>query len=295
MNSFLGNNPFKVKCCEALRRFNLNGFSGHQIQNRGIATGTAPSSGKKVEKSLRRFTFGNGGKSAGRNSAGRITIWHRGGGAKRLQRTIDTKRNTPSMGIVERIEYDPNRSSRIALVRWIEGVKQKKFNQIEEIAPLPQVSEPVTTSIRGLFTFSSMPGMVTQRREGVGKETSVKDVFLSALSSSKAKGVTPSLSHGLPRIAVAGAKPALFAPQTREFVEGENKFSLGDVQRWKMNSPVWKNRIKRRATLSWHSVAEKTKPKARKPVGDKLKDRAPVTYILASNQLEVGKIVMNTD
>ncbi|KAK8958274.1 hypothetical protein KSP40_PGU010980 [Platanthera guangdongensis] len=62
------------------------------------------------------------GKSAGRNSSGRITVFHRGGGSKRLQRKIDLKRSTSSMGIVERIEYDPNRSSQIALVRWIEGV-----------------------------------------------------------------------------------------------------------------------------------------------------------------------------
>ncbi|GFZ01501.1 carbon-nitrogen hydrolase family protein [Actinidia rufa] len=59
--------------------------------------------------------------AAGRNSSGRITVFHQGGGSKRLQRRIDLKRSTSSMGIVERIEYDPNRSSRIASVRWIEG------------------------------------------------------------------------------------------------------------------------------------------------------------------------------
>lgn len=68
-------------------------------------------------RALRHLTLSTG-KSAGRNSSGRITVFHRGGGSKRLQRKIDLKRSTSSIGIVERIEYDPNRSSRIALVRW---------------------------------------------------------------------------------------------------------------------------------------------------------------------------------
>jgi len=77
-------------------------------------------------RALRQFTLSTG-KSAGRNSSGRITVFHRGGGSKRLQRRIDLKRSTSSMGIVERIEYDPNRSSRIAPVRWIEGVPLGRF------------------------------------------------------------------------------------------------------------------------------------------------------------------------
>ena len=76
-------------------------------------------------RALRQFTLSTG-KSAGRNSSGRITVFHRGGGSKRLQRRIDLKRSTSSMGIVEWIEYDPNRSSRIAPVRWIEGVQLRR-------------------------------------------------------------------------------------------------------------------------------------------------------------------------
>nr|YP_009755796.1 ribosomal protein L2 [Gonatozygon brebissonii]QIQ23074.1 ribosomal protein L2 [Gonatozygon brebissonii] len=69
-------------------------------------------------KALKKLTFGKRSNRAGRNSTGSITIFHRGGGSKRLQRRIDFRRNSFSSGIVERIEYDPNRSSRIALVRW---------------------------------------------------------------------------------------------------------------------------------------------------------------------------------
>ncbi|KAM3308415.1 hypothetical protein P3S67_010159 [Capsicum chacoense] len=71
----------------------------------------------RQRRALRQFTLSTG-KSAGRNSSGRITVFHRGGGSKRLQRRIDLKRKTESIGVVERIERAPNRSSRIAPVRW---------------------------------------------------------------------------------------------------------------------------------------------------------------------------------
>lgn len=64
-------------------------------------------------------------KSGGRNSSGRVTVWWRGGGAKRAYRVIDFKRD--KMGIpakVQTIEYDPNRSSRIALVAYRDGEKR---------------------------------------------------------------------------------------------------------------------------------------------------------------------------
>jgi LSU ribosomal protein L2P len=62
-------------------------------------------------------------KKAGRNNQGRITVRHRGGGHKRFYRIIDFKRN--KFGIpakVQAIEYDPNRTARIALLglrRWV--------------------------------------------------------------------------------------------------------------------------------------------------------------------------------
>ena len=58
-------------------------------------------------------------KNAGRNSYGRITVRHRGGGNKRKYRIIDFKRNKTDMfATVERLEYDPNRSAYIALIRY---------------------------------------------------------------------------------------------------------------------------------------------------------------------------------
>jgi len=63
--------------------------------------------------------------SAGRNSAGRITVRHRGGGQRRLFRCVDFKRdklNIPAQ--VASIEYDPNRSARIALLQYVDGEKR---------------------------------------------------------------------------------------------------------------------------------------------------------------------------
>lgn len=64
-------------------------------------------------------------KRAGRNSQGRITVRHRGGGHKRLYRLIDFKRDKDGIpGRVATIEYDPNRSANIALIHYHDGEKR---------------------------------------------------------------------------------------------------------------------------------------------------------------------------
>ena len=64
-------------------------------------------------------------KSGGRNSQGRITIRHRGGGAKRKYRIIDFKRDKDGIpGKVASIEYDPNRTANIALINYADGEKR---------------------------------------------------------------------------------------------------------------------------------------------------------------------------
>ncbi len=76
---------------------------------------------KQSEKSL---TAPLKGKS-GRNYQGRITVRHRGGGAKRKYRIIDFKRNKDNIPAkVAAIEYDPNRSAYIALLNYVDGEKR---------------------------------------------------------------------------------------------------------------------------------------------------------------------------
>ena len=72
----------------------------------------------KPKKSLLSVKHSN----AGRNSTGKITVRHRGSGHKRRIRIIDFKRDKFDVpGIVDSIEYDPNRSARIALIKYADG------------------------------------------------------------------------------------------------------------------------------------------------------------------------------
>jgi large subunit ribosomal protein L2 len=62
-------------------------------------------------------------KKGGRNNTGRITMRRKGGGHKAKYRIIDFKRNNTESATVDRIEYDPNRSSYIALITYTDGTK----------------------------------------------------------------------------------------------------------------------------------------------------------------------------
>ena len=64
-------------------------------------------------------------KSGGRNTNGRITTRHRGGGHKRFYRKIDFRRDKDNVrAIVERLEYDPNRSANLALLKYADGERR---------------------------------------------------------------------------------------------------------------------------------------------------------------------------
>ncbi|KAL3619788.1 hypothetical protein CASFOL_034700 [Castilleja foliolosa] len=223
----------------------------------------------RENKPLKQLTSSNGGRSAGRNSSGRITIFHRGGGAKRLHRKIDLKRSTSSMGVVERIEYNPNRSTRIALVRWKGGAQQRKPDTAQDLAPPSKRTLEVTAimwPIPVLFPSGkvadqakvacSSPGQVgtyvmvcpnpkTHSLLKSSKKTSTKDVLSSAFSND-------SSSIGSPRISVAGAKPNFFVFRKKENAGGEkhNTFSLGEIQKWRTDSVMWAHRMGRELEIT---------------------------------------------
>jgi large subunit ribosomal protein L2 len=76
---------------------------------------------KRPEKSL----LSSKRRGSGRNASGRITVRHRGGGARRMLRDIDFRREKFGIpGVVAGIEYDPNRSARIALLHYRDGEKR---------------------------------------------------------------------------------------------------------------------------------------------------------------------------
>ena len=77
-----------------------------------------------TKKSPERSLLAKKDKHAGRNSYGRITVRHRGGGNRRKYRIIDFKRNKDGMpATVIGVEYDPNRSANIALIQYEDGGK----------------------------------------------------------------------------------------------------------------------------------------------------------------------------
>jgi len=77
-----------------------------------------------ADRPLKSLTTGKR-SSGGRNNRGEITIWFRGGGHKRRYREIDFRRDKHGIpGRVATIEYDPNRSARIALVHYADGEKR---------------------------------------------------------------------------------------------------------------------------------------------------------------------------
>jgi large subunit ribosomal protein L2 len=118
-------------------------------------------------------------KSGGRNAKGRITCRHRGGGHKRHYRVIDFKRD--KIGIPARvasIEYDPNRSARIALLHYVDGEKRYilaplnlKVDDIVESGPdadikpgntLPLSNIPLGTQIHNLELRSGKGGQIVR-------------------------------------------------------------------------------------------------------------------------------------
>ncbi|MEX1325534.1 MAG: 50S ribosomal protein L2 [Desulfobacterales bacterium] len=130
---------------------------------------------KKPEKRLLKALK----KSGGRNAKGRITSRHRGGGHKRHYRVIDFKRD--KIGIpakVASIEYDPNRSARIALLHYVDGEKRYilapvnlNVNDIVESGPdadikpgntLPLSNIPLGTQIHNVELRSGKGGQIVR-------------------------------------------------------------------------------------------------------------------------------------
>ena len=87
--------------------------------------------------------------TGGRNNSGRITVRHRGGGHRKHYRLIDWKRNKDGVpGLIEQIEYDPNRSANIALVKYRDGERRYILaaKGLEVGAPIMSgASSPIST------------------------------------------------------------------------------------------------------------------------------------------------------
>jgi large subunit ribosomal protein L2 len=174
-------------------------------------------------------------KSGGRNNAGRITTRHIGGGHKQHYRIIDFKRNDKDgiPAVVERIEYDPNRTANIALLKYADGERRyiiapkgvKAGDAIEAgegaaISPgnaLPMANIPVGTVIH---CIEMKPGKGAQMARSAGTSAQLiardgRHVTLRLRSGEMRKvlvncraviGEVSNSEHGLVKLGKAGAK-----------------------------------------------------------------------------------------
>ena len=184
--------------------------------------------GTKPEKSLLRPIK----KSGGRNNAGKMTMRYMGGGHKRRYRQIDFKRQKDNIeATVKSIEYDPNRSARIALVVYADGEKRyiiapdkleigQKVVSGENVAPevgnaLSLANIPLGTDIHNIELKPGKGGMLARSAGAYGTLTSRDGKYAiiklpsgesrMILTSCRATvGVTSNSDHGLEKSGKAG-------------------------------------------------------------------------------------------
>lgn len=133
-------------------------------------------------------------KKAGRSNQGKVTVRHRGGGAKRMLRIIDFKRDKLDVaGEVVAIEYDPNRSARIALIKYADGEKRYILAPLglkvgdtimagsgAEIKPgnaLPLKLIPTGTAIHNIELHRGKGGQLVRSAGGVAQLMAKEDSY----------------------------------------------------------------------------------------------------------------------
>ncbi len=133
-------------------------------------------------------------KSGGRNNKGRMTVRHQGGGHKQRYRIIDFKRDKDGVpGVVERLEYDPNRSAHIALIKYADGERRYILapKGIREGAPivsgedapiktgnaLPLKSIPVGTQVHNVEMKPGKGGQLIRSAGGAAQLAAREGVY----------------------------------------------------------------------------------------------------------------------
>jgi large subunit ribosomal protein L2 len=183
-------------------------------------------------------------KSGGRNSYGRKTARHRGGGAKRLYRRIDFKRTKDGVPArVAAIEYDPNRSAYIALLHYVDGAKayilaparlgvgmMVSSGPDADIAPgcaLPLRRIPIGTIVHNVELQPGRGGQLG-RSAGIGVQLMARDAGMATLRLPSGEmrlvpeecratiGVIGNADHQNVKVGKAGRKRHMgIRPQTR--------------------------------------------------------------------------------
>jgi len=228
---------------------------------------------KRPEKSLTERLK----KHAGRNNRGRITTRHRGGGAKRAYRIIDFKRNKHGIPArIAAIEYDPNRSARIALLFYVDGEKRYilaplgvRVNDMVVSGPdapirtgnaLPLSAIPTGTQIHNIELYPGKGGQLVrsagtsaQLMAKVGKYAQVRmpsgEVRLILLTCLATLGQVGNVDHENIQIGKAGrsrhmgrrptVRGSVMNPNDHPHGGGEGKAPIGGQPKTKWGKPAF--------------------------------------------------------
>ncbi|MGC4104988.1 MAG: 50S ribosomal protein L2 [Thermomicrobiales bacterium] len=216
-------------------------------------------------------------KHAGRNNRGRITTRHQGGGNKRLYRIIDFKRNKHSVPArVAAIEYDPNRSARIALLFYADGEKRYilaplgvKVNDTVVAGPdapirtgnaLPLANIPTGTQVHNVELYPGKGGQLVrsagtsaQVMAKVGKYAQLRmpsgEVRLVLLTCYATLGQVGNVDHENIEIGKAGrsrhmgrrptVRGSVMNPNDHPHGGGEGKAPIGGQPKTKWGKPAF--------------------------------------------------------
>ena len=218
-----------------------------------------------TKKSPERSLLAKKKKNAGRNSYGRITVRHRGGGNRRKYRIIDFKRTKDGIpAVVKGIEYDPNRTANIALICYADGEKayilapeglkvgMKVMNganaevRVGNCLPLSEI--PVGTMIHNIEMYAGKGGQLG-RSAGNGAQLMAKEGKFATLRLPSGEmrmvpincratiGVVGNGEHSLINIGKAGRKRhmgirptvrgSVMNPNDHPHGSGEGKTGIG--------------------------------------------------------------------
>ena len=229
-------------------------------------------------KRLKQLSVNKKRKSAGRNSSGTITSYHRGGGSKRLLRRIDSKRNVflfnKSMkGIVRRIEYDPNRSSRIALIQW----QTKSGSSMNCLTTGAAIAAPaaVTKTIHG-HVMPSFLSSLSNYNSSPAKQDSLHD--LKKHTPTAVTAVRNNFCKRLKKTTVISSSDVLN--------KNIDKKTKTQTQTQTLNN----SKIE---TPYCYSPTKNKVDKKEKKDGVRTAFGAIFSYILACDQLQLGDTIMN--
>ena len=155
-------------------------------------------------------------KKGGRNNNGRITTRHQGGGHKRLYRVIDFKRQKDGVPAkVAAIEYDPNRSARIALLHYADGAKsyilapaQLRVGAVVESGAAADIKVGNALPLENIPTGTLVHNVELQPGQGAKMARSAGSGIQLVAKDQGLRGPAPSVGGDAPRSARRAAQPS---------------------------------------------------------------------------------------